>query len=520
MANHMLTPLPHTQRSPNSLHGGAAAPFFGGDRFSGVWLFLIILLITAWRITQLYFADIPLFFDESQYWLWAQDLAFGYYSKPPIVAWAIAATTGVFGDQEWAVKLASPLVIAATSWGVGSLASAVFGTHTRILAGTLFLTLPGIAYAAGIIATDPFLMFFWVYALLCVYKAVHTGERRWFIGLGIAAGAGMMAKFAMIYLALGIAVYCFSSRRARLALLNRDLLLAALIALILYAPNIWWNAAHGFVSYLHTKDNAHLDGALFHPDKFGAFLGGQFGVFGPVPFVLLLVFGLRRQADERFAFLLSFSVPIIALMCVQAFLSRANANWAAVAYVSGAVACAGWAFHRPYVKKLLWGSIALHLILAAAFYNFQTIYDTFDIPLSKKNDPMKRLRGWPEAIEMVDMIYRSYDNVTIASDERKILAQAMYYMRPYAFDAVKWNTQGEITDHYALISDLNDHIGEDILIVSRAETPAGYRNYFDSITILPEASYSPYPGYTFTLRMFLGHDFKGYGAKQLEPSSP
>jgi hypothetical protein len=32
-----------------------------------------------------------LFFDESQYWSWSRDLAFGYIYKPPLLAWIIGA---------------------------------------------------------------------------------------------------------------------------------------------------------------------------------------------------------------------------------------------------------------------------------------------------------------------------------------------------------------------------------------------------------------------------------------------
>ena len=68
-----------------------------------------ILLITLWHILTLYTNGVNLFFDEAQYWNWAKNLDFGYYSKPPFIAWAIAATTGVCSDTEPCIRLASPL---------------------------------------------------------------------------------------------------------------------------------------------------------------------------------------------------------------------------------------------------------------------------------------------------------------------------------------------------------------------------------------------------------------------------
>ena len=44
------------------------------------------------------------FYDEAQYWAWSRDLALGYYTKPPLLAWIIAAATHVCGDAEWCVR--------------------------------------------------------------------------------------------------------------------------------------------------------------------------------------------------------------------------------------------------------------------------------------------------------------------------------------------------------------------------------------------------------------------------------
>ena len=46
----------------------------------------LVLAISAWRIVVLFGQAPNLSFDEAQYWAWSQDFAFGYYSKPPLVA--------------------------------------------------------------------------------------------------------------------------------------------------------------------------------------------------------------------------------------------------------------------------------------------------------------------------------------------------------------------------------------------------------------------------------------------------
>jgi len=65
--------------------------------------------------------------------------------------------------------------------------------------------------------------------------------------------------------------------------------------------------------------------------KLAEFLGSQFAVFGPIPFALFLFliavrFG-RLCRDDRFWLLIAFALPQLALVAIEAFLSRANANW-------------------------------------------------------------------------------------------------------------------------------------------------------------------------------------------------
>ena len=69
-----------------------------------------VLAITGLRLLWLALQPADLYPDEAQYWIWSQQLAFGYYSKPPLVAWLIRLTTGLFGDSEFAIRLSAPLL--------------------------------------------------------------------------------------------------------------------------------------------------------------------------------------------------------------------------------------------------------------------------------------------------------------------------------------------------------------------------------------------------------------------------
>ena len=50
------------------------------------------------------FSTADLFVDEAQYWVWGQNLDWGYYSKPPMVGWLLRAVTDLAGSSSafWA----------------------------------------------------------------------------------------------------------------------------------------------------------------------------------------------------------------------------------------------------------------------------------------------------------------------------------------------------------------------------------------------------------------------------------
>src|SRR5438034_8386571 len=76
-----------------------------------VWLFIAVL--TAIRFSLLATTDLS--FDEAHYWMWSERLAPAYFSKGPGIAFAIRASTAVFGANEFGVRFFSPVLAAGTS---------------------------------------------------------------------------------------------------------------------------------------------------------------------------------------------------------------------------------------------------------------------------------------------------------------------------------------------------------------------------------------------------------------------
>src|SRR5258708_6888429 len=99
----------------------------------GAWATVAVIAITAVRLFWLAVQPADLYPDEAQYWFWALHPALGYYSKPPLVAWLIALTTGVFGDSEFAIRLSAPLLHAIAAGVVYAVAARRYDLRTRFL---------------------------------------------------------------------------------------------------------------------------------------------------------------------------------------------------------------------------------------------------------------------------------------------------------------------------------------------------------------------------------------------------
>jgi 4-amino-4-deoxy-L-arabinose transferase-like glycosyltransferase len=469
-----------------------------------------VLAITGLRLLWLVFQPADLYPDEAQYWFWAQHPALGYYSKPPLVAWLIALTTGLSGDSEFAIRLSAPLLHAGTAVFVYAIGTRLYDSRVGLWSALVYASLPGASISAFIISTDAPLLLFWAAALYAFIRAREDGGSGWWFAVGVACGLGLLTKYAMaywIFSALGY-VLVFRAERRHFASLSA----AIGVALLIYSPNFWWNWSNGFVSYVHVKDNAGLDEPLFHPDAILEFFGSQFAVFGPLLFAGLIVLtsSPHTLAEPRARLLGAFALPTLAMMLVVSLLSRANANWAAPAFVSATVLVVAWALHRGW-RKLVIFSIALHLVAVALLFTGRDSLAAFGVGLPAKYDPLSRLRGWRELGTAVGAALTSHPGFTLFADDRETLAALIYYVRPHPLDAVKWKLKrGLPKDQWELANGLAEHRGGNFLLVSEHNLIPEMQPSFADLEPLGPVVIRVGPGTSRTYTLYLARDFKGY----------
>jgi len=470
-------------------------------------LLILITALTAYRAIVLATADIGLYVDEAYYWGWAQALDWGYYSKPPLIAALIAFTTTLCGDGVFCVKSGALLVYPITTWLVFRLGQVLFDARVGLWAAALFLLMPGVALSNLIISTDVLLLLFWVWGMVALVRALETNAWRHWLMLGLACGLGLLSKYTMVLFAPSVLLALLLVPAWRGQLLNPRLWLAVVVALALFAPNIWWNAHHGWPTFQHTAEISNLEASTLHWDELGEFLGGQFAVFGllALPLWLVAAFTLKRSPNKTL--LLSFSLVFLGVISAQALFGRANANWAAPAFVAASVLLAYWGATRP---RWLLAALALNLLLMFGAYHYERILPLFGMELNAKTDPFKRVRGWDQLGEQYNARRAQAPGALLLSEEREALAGLGYYARLPVNEVLSWNPRGLLRHQYDLFHSLGaEHVGRDVLFVTSGAEPGEIAQHFASVQRLEPLLVPIHPGWALEYSVFLLKDFRG-----------
>jgi 4-amino-4-deoxy-L-arabinose transferase-like glycosyltransferase len=472
-----------------------------------------LALLLAARLLALRYNATDLFFDEAQYWYWSLEPAFGYYSKPPLIAWIIGAATSVCGTSEFCIRLPSPLIHTATAVVIYGIGRRLYGQRTGIWAALAFATLPGVSVSAGIISTDVPLLFCWALALLGFIGLGESRDWRPAILLGIGIGLGLNAKYAMAFFVLSMLVYFIATPASRGLLRDVRLYVALGLGAALIAPNLLWNLSNGFATFSHTADNAKWGGSLFNVGKGLEFVGAQFGVFGPVLFAALLSTSWtawRERLPEPDRLLLAFTLPVLVAVTLQAFVSRAHANWAATAYVAGAVlviAIMLRADRRGWLK----GSFALHTAIVAIVGLATWQAGQFKLPFGA--DPFARTLGWKAlageahgALDAARRQGRPYG--TVITDDRSVTAELLYYMRHDPTPVQAWWEGGRPHDHFELTRPFKAGSAEPVLFISVRRDAAPVTGRFSKVDALGERAIPAGTTELRKVRMFALSGFK------------
>lgn len=415
---------------PKSDSGGWLVPAFG-----------LVVAITMARLVLLAFNRTDLYVDESQYWLWGQDFAFGYYSKPPLIAWVIGAVTGLVGsDAPFWVRAPFSVFHGTTALILAAVSARLYGARVAVLVAASYATLPMAAVGSLLASTDTIMAPFFAAAIYFHVRLLETRAVRFAILAGIMVGMACMAKYAGVYFLLGAVLGAIFVPRMRISAVHWIALLGAFLLVI--SPNVLWNLSNGMATVSHTMDNVGWvrDDAItggINPAGLAEFFFSQFAVFGPVLFVALLMAAREREYWR----LLVFVIPAIVIVCGQALMDRAYANWAASAYFAGTVVAVAVLVLRP---RLMRASLVINGVIALVLPVLTLLPE---LTLGRSEPLIARYLG-QAALSRQVLDLAKQNAVPVVAARRDVLADLFYTGRNAGIPIYAVPPEGRPQNHY------------------------------------------------------------------------
>lgn len=331
-------------------------------------IFLVINLLQS--------AFTPLLNDESYYWLYAQNLDWGYFDHPPFIAWIIrVSAAGVGGEMgvRWLCILMGSTTIYIWGRTLLSQIGERFNVNLALLlmGGSVFLHL----YTFLAIPDTPLLfwesLFFWCYA-----KYLESDRWPYILALSISTAMLLYAKYH------GILVIGFTVLSHPRLLTKRSFYLVFGLALLLFVPHLHWLWEHDFRTIrFQLLERSTPSYGLDHVFNFVA---EQLGLTGPV---FLLLFSILYKPKNEFQRALKFNViGIFLFFLLSSFRQRLNTHWTAIAWLPMLTLAYLYMVQQRswprYLVPLLVLNVLMALALRTAF-----VFNWFQLPHFNDKNP-------------------------------------------------------------------------------------------------------------------------------------
>ena len=342
-------------------------------------------------------------------------LAWGYVAWPPVTPFLARLSLSLFGLSVIGLR-----VFAVLAEGVVMLLAGLMirdlggGRWAQILGAVAVATTPNSVIQGGLFQYETFDYLCWVMLAFTVLRLLKTENPRWWLAIGAAIGLGMMTKYTMTLSVAGLIVGVLTTRNRRY-LKGPWLWGAALLALVIWMPNLTWEFRNHWVSLnflasIHSRD--------VQSGEAGSFLVDQI-LFNLNPVMLLLVvaglysffFGPARERYRMVGWM--YVVPLVLLL-----LARGNGYYLAPAYPMLAAGGGVWWEQRLAHTVSRRGARAWRWATWSVLVAFAALFVATELPVaplgsawwdqvSKSNPDVTSEVGCPQVAQEVAKAYNS-----------------------------------------------------------------------------------------------------------------
>jgi 4-amino-4-deoxy-L-arabinose transferase-like glycosyltransferase len=189
----------------------------------------------------------------------ARQLAWGYVSYPPMTPFLARVELLLFGTSLTGYRFFAALSQGVLLFLTGLMARELGGKREAQLVAACAVAGGGYSLFSGSFHSySTFDYLWWVLAAYFVVRLLKRDDARWWMAIGAAIGMGMLTKYTMAFLVLGI-VGGMLLTPARRHLASLWFWGGVCVALLIMSPNIAWQIQHHFITWdcmrtIHVRD--------------------------------------------------------------------------------------------------------------------------------------------------------------------------------------------------------------------------------------------------------------------------
>jgi Dolichyl-phosphate-mannose-protein mannosyltransferase len=182
--------------------------------------------------------------DELYFLSCAKRMAWGFVDQPPVTP-LIAKISEAIAPGSLVVLRVWPALFSAASMGLAVLCARELGAGRlgQTATAVALAAAPGILAGGHMLSTATLDITLWVAVTLLVLRLLRTGDTRIWLAIGAVLGVGLMNKWTIGFLVAGLLVGILAGSERRL-LKNGWFAAGVAVALVLWAPNLSWQAQH------------------------------------------------------------------------------------------------------------------------------------------------------------------------------------------------------------------------------------------------------------------------------------
>ncbi|WP_138482159.1 ArnT family glycosyltransferase [Dyadobacter bucti] len=206
-----------------------------------LWFFILVKLVLHWIIIA---PEYDLHRDEYLHLDQGKHLAWGYLSVPPFTSWTSYVIL-LLGNSEFWVKLFPVLFGVLTMVVIWKAIESLGGGLFALILGAAAITLSVLLRINMLYQPTSVDVLSWTLLYFSVIQFIRTEENKWLYLAAIGIGIGFLNKYNIVFLLAGLVpALLITSQRKIFA--NKQLYIAAIVALVIILPNLIWQYQNNF----------------------------------------------------------------------------------------------------------------------------------------------------------------------------------------------------------------------------------------------------------------------------------